>query len=212
MERSVGSKLKFGAGLTLLVLLINALLSYAATRTLIGNDEWVLHTYQVINELEVTLSTVKDAETGERGYIITGSDAYLEPYQAANPQIDQHIRNLKQLTADNLDRRADMPMLEHMIGQRLASLKDGIQLRKSGDMEGARQLIMSGIGKRMMDDLRQFISRMETDENRLLALRTEESSKSQRATILTFIVANLVACVVLLATSTLTFSGIRARE
>src|SRR5689334_13440650 len=100
MRGPVETKVKLGAGITLIVLLINAVLSYVATRTLISNDEWVRHTYQVISELELTLSTVKDAETGERGYIITGSDAYLEPYNAAIAQIDQRVQHLKEITAD----------------------------------------------------------------------------------------------------------------
>src|SRR5207249_597994 len=146
-------QIKLGVSLTLIVLLANALLSYAATRTLINNDQWVRHTYQVLNQLEVTLSTLKDAETGERGYVITGLNVYLEPYQTAAGQIDGHIGKLRELTADNPAQQARIPLLDRKITDRLDILKTGIDLRRTGDIEGAHQLIASGVGKRMMDDL-----------------------------------------------------------
>ena len=79
-------------------------------------------------------------------------------------------------------------------------------------MEGAHQLIASGVGKRMMDDLRQFINGMEADENQVLSQRMEQSQKSQRDTILTFVIACLVACIVLIAAATVMISGINARK
>ena len=212
MTLSVEKKITFGVVLTLAVLLINAFLSYQATRILIDNDQRVRHTYRVINELELTLSTVKDAETGERGYIITGLDEYLTPYYVAVAQIDKHIHTLTELTAENPTQRARIPALQSKIRDRVESLRLGIEYRRSGDVEDANHLIVSGVGKRMMDDLWQFVNAMEVDENALLNQRTEESRKSQRNAILTFIVANLVACTVLLGTWAIIINGINARK
>jgi PAS domain S-box-containing protein len=209
---SVEKRIKFGVVCILAILLANALLSYQATRTLINNDQWVRHTYQVINELEVILSTVKDAETGERGYIISGLDNFLEPYQAALAEIDNRIQALKALTADNPAHQARIPVLQRKINDRIESLKMGIALRRTGDAAGAYRLIASGIGKRQMDDLRQFISGMEADQNRLLIERTQESRRSQINAILTFVVASLVASIVLVATAVIITKGIVARK
>jgi PAS domain S-box-containing protein len=205
------NKVKLGVGLALVVLIINAFLSYKAARNLAESDELVSHTHQVLTQLEVTLSALKDAETGERGYIITGSEEYLEPYQKALAEIDDDIRKLKDLTADNPAQQARFPALRRKIADRLDSLKQGIDLTRNNDAEGARRLLASGVGKRMMDDLRQFINGMEAHENQLLAERIAESRRSQRDTILTFVVANIVACLVLLVVATLTISGINAR-
>lgn len=212
MTLSVENKIRLGIVLTLAVLLINALLSSEATRTLIKNDQLVRHTYQAINELEVVRSTLKDAETGERGYIITGLDEYLAPYEVAVAQIDRHIDTLKELTVDNPTQQARIPALQSKVRDRVESLKAGIELRRRGETEEANQLILSGVGKRMMDDLRQFINNMEADENALLTERTEESRKSQRNTVLTFIVANLVAFTVLLGTWVIIIDGVKARR
>jgi CHASE3 domain sensor protein len=71
---STEKKILLGGGITLAVLLINALVSYRATNRLINNEGMVTHTRQVLVELEATLSTLKDAETGQRGFIITGQE------------------------------------------------------------------------------------------------------------------------------------------
>src|SRR5215831_16355826 len=100
MAQSVENKIKIGVGIVLAALIANAALSYRATRILINNDRLVFHTHPVLTSLEVVLSTLKDAETGERGYIITDSTDYLEPYRSAVHQIDEDLQTLKELTAD----------------------------------------------------------------------------------------------------------------
>src|SRR5579884_493953 len=98
MAASIEQKIKFSVAFILIVLFINAFLSYQATRTLIDNDQRVRRTYQVIGELQILLSALKDAETGERGFIITGMDEYLQPYEKGIAEIDGHIRTLQTLT------------------------------------------------------------------------------------------------------------------
>lgn len=212
MAISVENKVKLGVGFIIVVLLANALMSFRATRDLIEHEQWVSHSHQVIHELEVVLSTVKDAETGERGFIITGSPEYLEPYHSAIAQIDGHVEKLKQLTADNPDQQALIPVLQKKLAERLDLLKRGFELRNALNNEGARQLIASGAGRRLMDELRGLIDRMEAEENGLLNQRIAESRISQRDTILTFLTANLLAVALLLATASVTVSGIRARK
>jgi CHASE3 domain sensor protein len=108
---SLENNIKVGILVILGVLIANAALSYRSTSTLINRTEWVMHTDRVIAELEATLSTLKDAETGERGYIITGEETYLEPYQAALGQIDRHVQAVRDLTVDNPSQQARIPLL-----------------------------------------------------------------------------------------------------
>jgi signal transduction histidine kinase len=206
------NKIKLGLALTVLVLLVNAVVSYHAIRTLVNNEQWVGRTHVVLAQLEAILSTVKDAETGERGYIISGSEAYLAPYHQALSQIAGDVQNLRNLTMDNPTQSARVPVLERKIADRLEILKRGVELRRSGDMEGVNTMIATGAGRRMMDDLRFFIDGMEAAENQLLAERTRESQRSQRNTIVTFVVANLISCGILIATATMALNGIRARR
>jgi signal transduction histidine kinase len=212
MAQSVENKIKIGVAIVLAALIANAALSYRATRILINNDRSVFHTHQVLTALEVVLSTLTDAETGERGFIITGANEYLEPYQSAVGQIDQDLRTLKELTADNPQQQERIPILQQGIAERLSILKSGIDFKTAGNTEAAQALIASGAGKRSMDDVRRLINEMETVENRLLAERMEDSRKSQSYTFLTFVTANLLAGSLLLATAIVVTKGVRDRR
>jgi signal transduction histidine kinase len=212
MAQSVENKIKIGVGIVLVALVANAALSYRATRILIDNDRSVFHSRQVLTALEVVLSTLKDAETGERGYIITGSTDYLEPYRSAVRQIDEDLQTLKELTADNPQLQERIPILQERVAERLSILKSGIDFKTAGNKEAAQALIASGEGKRSMDDLRRLITEMEAEENRLLAERMEDSRKSQSYTFLTFVTANLIAGTLLLATAIVVTKGVRARR
>jgi signal transduction histidine kinase len=212
VAQSVENKIKIGVGIVLGALIANAALSYRATRILIKNERWVSHTHQVLTALEVVLSTLKDAETGERGFIITGSNEYLEPYQSAIRQIDEQLQTLQQLTADSPQQQQRIPVLQQKIAERLGILKSGIDFKSGGNTEAARALTASGLGKRSMDELRRLINEMEDEENKLLAERTEESRKSQTDTFLTFVTANLIAGGLLIVTAIVAIKGIRARR
>src|SRR5262245_9535206 len=120
---SLEIKTKAGVVIVLVALVLNGLFSYRATRNLIEREQLVSHTDRVLAGLEATLSTLKDAETGERGYIISGDEAYLEPYQAALGQINRHVQTVQQLTADNPRQQARIPLLESKIAERLSLLK-----------------------------------------------------------------------------------------
>src|SRR5690242_16717094 len=144
MKWPTEQKILAGVAIVLAVLAVNALVSYRATRRLIDQDLLVSHTHDVLGELEATISTMTDAETGERGYIITGEARYLQPYETAVEQISNHIARLQQLTADNPSQQARIPVLKQKIDSRLNRMKNGIDLRRKGDVEGTRQLISSG--------------------------------------------------------------------
>src|SRR6202790_2717148 len=83
MKWSIGNKIASGFGLALAVLLVVGAVSYDSTTKLSSSADWVRHTHEVLTGLDEILSGMKDAETGQRGYIITGEPSYLEPYQGS---------------------------------------------------------------------------------------------------------------------------------
>src|SRR5215510_1761179 len=109
MRCTIEKKIMAGAGLVLAILLINALVSYRVTRRLIDNEGLVAHTHEVLTELVDVMSTMDDAETGERGYLLTGEKSYLEPYQSAVGAIHARVDKLVQLTADSPNQQAHIP-------------------------------------------------------------------------------------------------------
>jgi PAS domain S-box-containing protein len=212
MRWTIENKIMAGAGLVLAILLINALVSYRATRRLIDNERLVGHTHEVISELEDVMSTMDDAETGERGYLLTGEKSYLEPYQSAVSAIHARVEKLVRLTADNPNWQAHLPALEREISDRLDNLKSQIDRKKSGHADGARQIVMSDVGERQMDDVRHDIAGMESEENDLLERQSEEAKASGRYSFLTDFVANLIACGLLSSVSYVVVSDVNARK
>jgi PAS domain S-box-containing protein len=212
MRWTIEKKIMAGAGLVLAILLINALVSYRVTRRLIDNERLVGRTHEVLSELDDVMSTMDDAETGERGYLLTGEKSYLEPYQSAVGAIHARVEKLAQLTADNPNQQGNLPALEREIADRLDNLKSQIDLRKSGQVDGAMQIVLSDVGKRQMDYIRHDIAGMEGEENNLLKRQSEEAKASGRYSFLTDFVANLIACGLLSSVSFVVVSDVNARK
>ena len=99
MRWSIGSKIGSGFGLALAVFLVVGAVSYDSIRRFNSSADWVRHTHEVLTGLDELLSGMTDAETGERGYVITGEPRYLEPYNAARDLVDQKLKLLRDLTS-----------------------------------------------------------------------------------------------------------------
>ena len=90
-----------GFVVAIILFVINAVVSYRNIVDLADNDRWVSHTYQVLGELEGLISTVKDVETNQRGYLLSQLPRYLEAYRAAIEATHARMAAIKRLTADN---------------------------------------------------------------------------------------------------------------
>ena len=192
MKQSLTPQITAGIGMALALLILNAATSYRNTLKLVENEHWVSHTHRVLTELEATLSTLKDAETGQRGYLLTGEERYLEPYNSAIARINQQVVGLQQLTADNKRQQQRLRDLKIAIDSKLADLERTLNLRRKQNLAAAVRQIKTGRGKQIMGSIRQQIATMTAEETQLLQQRARESKKSANLTILTFTVASLV--------------------
>ncbi|HEX3106337.1 MAG TPA: response regulator [Terriglobales bacterium] len=185
---------KTGAGLAIagLSLLLVAGLSYRNARGFIEASHWVSHTQNVLAELEATASNVAEAQTATRGYIITGQDVFLEPYQIAVPEVRIHLDRLKSLTSDNTDQQRRLAMLEIAINEKLGSLQRTSDLRRHQGFEAARQQVATGAGIRQMNQVRSIISEMKQEEEDLLKRRQAAFEASTARTTFTFSCAILL--------------------
>ena len=138
----------------------------------------VAHTYAVTAELAETLSTLVDAETGQRGFVITGEDRYLQPYQSAVADAQTHIDRLAALTADNADQQADIARVRSLAAEKLAELEESIRVRRASGFAAAQQIVATDHGKRVMDDLRAMAARMTAREQVLLEARETAARRS----------------------------------
>jgi PAS domain S-box-containing protein len=211
--RSVMSKkftLSFAiAGLSVLA---NAVISYHNTNQLIKNEERVVQTVQVLEQLESTLSTLKDAETGQRGYILTGDEAYLQPYQDAITRLDRQLASLKPLTADHPEQQRRLAILEQQARNRLKIIRQTITLRQTQGLEAAQQVVVLGEGKKVMDQIRQLVADMEKTEETLLKQQARESQLSVQKISITLMLASIFGIGLLIALYLLVRRDLAARQ
>jgi CHASE3 domain sensor protein len=130
MKLPLTRQINLGLGLTLLLVIFNAALSYRNTLKVVENERSVAHTHEVISTLEKTLSTLKDAETGQRGYLLTGNERYLEPYKNAINTVNQQIGGLQQLTSDNPKQQQRIVDLKKSVDIKLSELENTIDIRQ----------------------------------------------------------------------------------
>jgi len=178
-----GKKLAAGFGLAALVLLTIAVVAYRSTTDLIESNELVSHSYEFRAKLAALLSDQTDAETGTRGYIITGIDSFLEPYQAALGEVNKHFEEVQALASDNPDQQRRLAAMQPLSTAKLAHHKQVIELRKSEGLESAAKLVATGKAKTIMDQMRAIATEADREERNLLAIRSAEAKSNAQWTL-----------------------------
>ncbi|THD49310.1 MAG: response regulator [Bradyrhizobium sp.] len=168
-RQSLRSLAPLAVGFLLLLLAAgaNALVSIERQQA----DFWIRHTLEVTSRLDRIDLLATDAETGQRGYLLTGQFSYLEPYEAARAQIGPEIDGLAAATADNPVQVASIVDLRAAMAARLTELQKTVDLRSSGGAEGALAIVNAGTGKALMASVRQALEVMLAEENGLLERR-----------------------------------------
>src|SRR5580704_5707849 len=181
-----GRKIALGFGLSVAMLVIVGVVAYRSTDALVENNHRVTHTHAVLEDLAHVLSLMKDAETGQRGFLLTGDEAYLEPYTAALGGVSRTMDDLRTLTTDNQHQQTRIAEAAPLIDSKLTELRRTIELRRSQGLDAALRVVVTGEGKKSMDDLRRVIAAMDQEERDLLQQRNaaaEEGAQSAKATI-----------------------------
>jgi CHASE3 domain sensor protein/Sec-independent protein translocase protein TatA len=173
-----GRRLAVGFALAGLILVIVAVTSYRTTSKLIENDTLVANTYQIRGELARLISALTDAETGQRGFVITGVDNYLEPYRAALTEIKGIQLDAQKLTADSPVQQRRLAAMSPLIDAKLAELKRTIDLRRDEGFDAAYKVVSNNEGKGYMDQLRVLVAEADRDEVELLSRRSQEANAS----------------------------------
>jgi PAS domain S-box-containing protein len=171
--------------------------SYLGIQRVTQTNQWVTHTHQVLENLEHVLSALKDAETGQRGFVLTGDEHYLEPYNEAAPVIKKDIDTVATLTANNPDQKPDIQQLRKLSGDKLDELQETIKLRRESGMEAALPAIRSDRGKKVMDEIRKLLDGMEGRERQLLDRRNQAASEVTSRSMQTLALGVLLSLLVL---------------
>ncbi len=193
MKSSFQRNLLIGFGVSMLLLIVSSVASYISIGNLLQSVNEVQHTGKVIQSIENTLSTLKDAETGQRGYLLTGKEKFLEPYTGAYDKAINELELVKKLTIDNPTQQKACDDLHEVIVQRLKQLQILIDLKKQGADVNAGDLER---GKFYMDEARRLVKSIVDREQTLLEGRTSQLSQFASNTPLLIIVAALLSLLI----------------
>ncbi|MEO6656117.1 MAG: CHASE3 domain-containing protein, partial [Pyrinomonadaceae bacterium] len=199
MKRSSPKWLVAGAVVAIMLLIANVALTYRNTEALYKSGVGLAHSHDVLRALDNLLSLAKDAETGQRGYIITGEDHYLEPYNTAVSSLGRQLDELAMLTVDSPRQQGRIPKVRAKISAKLNELNRTIALRRNNGVDAARSLVLLDQGKTEMDELRSLVGEMIVEEQNLRQDRLEQRDESFRLAAGEGIVAGMITLAVIVA-------------
>ncbi len=199
MAWTVARGAAIGFAMVLLTLVGSAVVSLLNIHRLHEEDAWVAHTHQVLTDLESLVSTLKDAETGQRGYLITLDESYLEPYRKALGELGHRRAELRQLIADNQPQAERLQSLDPIIDRRMEVLERNIKIRQTDKFDAVQQAVIEGGGKQMMDEIRRRVDDIENTERSLLSDRREQAHRSYVVAVVACLLALIISATVMAA-------------
>lgn len=185
--------LLIGFGFSLLILLLSSGVSYFSIKQLLDSQQWVEHTAQVNAELDNLMSRMKDAETGQRGYLLTGDDVFLEPYTGAKNDVTVFFDKVRSLTRDNPSQQRDFPLLDKLIEEKFELIAKTINDKKKGIPPTEITLLK---GKAIMDSIRTVTKVMVKRESDLMVIRNAKLDKFAASTPILIVLVALIAMIV----------------
>jgi len=195
---SIGTKIAIAFSVVLILLLAIAIITFRNLSKIEQDNTWVVHTQEVLKTINLLQSSLQDTETGGRGFIITGKESYLEPYDAGVASCMVDLKQLKELTSDNPTQQQHCGNLEKLIPKKLAELARTIELRRSTGFNAAMEVVLSDKGKKVMDDIRAVLNSMTGEEAMLFEQRTLETVNSQENAKIPIYITLIVAFVVVI--------------
>ncbi|HEY4310795.1 MAG TPA: CHASE3 domain-containing protein [Pirellulales bacterium] len=158
----------------------------------------VAHTHHVLDLTSEVLNVAVDAETGQRGFVLTGDEIFLQPYDAAVKRLNERLAQLADETRDDPLERERVVKLSALVSARLERLAQAIVMyrERTGGNEFAA---LSKAGKQQMDAIRGLVGEIKADERRMLVERTDRARATYRIAVGANIVTGALALAVLAA-------------
>jgi signal transduction histidine kinase len=184
--------------LTLAALLASTFITFRSAQAQVDLEGWVIHTHEVMTRLEGVRSAISEAENGQRGYIITGSDEYMQEYRSDTREATDDLDAVARLTADNPEQQKRVELLRQAVARRVEVMQRSIAARRTNDVAKAEAVVASGERRPIMREIRGTIAAMEGEETQLLNRRRREAVRG-RQTFLVGLTVGSVAGILLLS-------------
>jgi len=198
MKMSLGQKILTGFIACAVILVAVAVFSFRNSEKFIDANQSVIHTHEVLDQFNLLFVSAVDGEMGVRGYVISGNEIFLEPYNNSKQSILEHLDNLKKLTADNPSQQKNIEVLQSQLIVHTKYFENLIAIRKI-DFEKAKEIVSSGEGKQIQDELTRIINNSREIENVLLAERKKSSEENGRNFDLIFRILLIIIAAVLIS-------------
>ncbi|MSR64285.1 MAG: response regulator [Verrucomicrobiae bacterium] len=195
MKWSSDKTIRMGLWLGLLLLALIGAASYRSMTHLIHTSEAVAHNHRVVENLQAVLSQLQNAESGQRGYVITGEDKYIAPYQTATVLVEKELKTLRHLTAESREQLKMLRLLDPLVEKKLAFAKQAIELRKEKGFEAARELMQTNQSVALMEDIQKVIAEMQDTENDDLNKRSNETGANAKVALVVMLSESVLALV-----------------
>ncbi|PZP85824.1 MAG: histidine kinase [Azospirillum brasilense] len=196
----------------LLFFVVSGTITYWNTRMLSVNAATVAHTHEVITGLDDLLSALRDAETGQRGYLLTKEDAYLDPFRAGVNQVEPQLQKLVELTQDNPLQQRRLEAMRPVLAAKISEMEETVRVRHVDGFEKAIAMVRTDRGKAIMDSLRRQVGEMQGEERRLRQQRLQQTAESYRIAVLASILSSMVGILLALLIARMLHRSNRLRE
>jgi len=173
------------------------------------SQDLVAHTIEVITETQALETAIRDTERGQRGFLITGDAAYLDPYRSGVEQVPAILSRLKQLTADNPEQQRRWPILEQQINVKLDELKRTIDARQNEGFDAARKTVETNAGADSMRAITELINAATTTEKSLLKQRQTLGDNAERTSAIVALIGGAVALMLIILGSIFVITSFR---
>ncbi|HEY5300132.1 MAG TPA: CHASE3 domain-containing protein, partial [Acetobacteraceae bacterium] len=197
----------------LMVVVGIALLTWSQFRATGEARTWVFHTYRTLGIVRDLQIGVRDAETDQRGYLLTGDEAYLLPSHDAGDRLAGLLGQLRRLTADRPRQQVRILTLASLVHRKLAEIAQTIRVRRTVGLDAALAIVRTGVGRELTGRIDAVLAEIGSEEKRLLDVRLAASARAEAVTGWLSLVGDVVAVVLLgLAFGLLSLAQARQRE
>jgi len=211
-NQAYNKSLLLGFLMVIAALVVNTGLTFFNLQRLRKNADAVEHQHHVLAELRMLLKILVDAETGQRGFLITEDPKFLAPYESATIALQDKRAAVEKLMSVDPDRRQAFGELNEAIEARINYVKGSLETQRTEGREAVRDLIRQGEGKQAMDKVRDLIAKIETKENAVLKARHAESRVSFVTALTTGLISGLLGLALAVASYWLVARDIEKRQ
>jgi len=211
-ELSMDKRTTVALAAVIVFFVISGFIAFLNIRTIKEDNQKVVHSQETITAIDGLLSSAQDAETGQRGFLLTDNEKYLEPYWSALAIIPSRVDTITQLTLDNPSQQARIKVLHGFLDNKLAELKETIDLRRTKGVDAALAVVTTDRGKAAMDAIRTQLADMQSEELSLREKRLQEMATAYSTALTTGTMSGLVGIVLTILIGILVRNASRARR